>query len=558
MVKPVSDLEKSLIDIDLTRQKYGEPIKSASRVIYRCSCQAICECTIAEIRNRIKNNKSILCAPCGRLLHNKSRILDISDSLLQRIDISDKPLNTSSRVTGICDNCKTKQKTTISEIKKKINKYGDYLCISCRQSSLLASPEARDGISKRVESLWSNPDYREKNVNSQIKRWDDQLRKDASEKTSLLWKDDNYAKKQSDGLKEKNSQPEHKKKVKEVRIRLRELNREKSLLWWSNPDNKQKHLKKIFAAFAERRDSGLERVVQKLLDTDNIEYERHFTLGNYEFDLFIPSHNLLIECQGEYWHSINKNKGRDAAKFTYINEYFPQYRILYLYEHEFSNPNIILNKINNTVTNRLNEVEQVKFEFSDLKIQSLDPKIKLEHSYYSAPEEFLQAYHYACYGRSAKQIYGAFLGEKLIAVCKFASVVRKEVATSMEMKTSQVLELDRFCIHPAYQKKNFASWMISRCSKLVFEEHSKVSCLVSFADSTHGHSGVIYKASNWTEIGKTKPSYHYANNDGFVIHKKTLWDKASKLRKTEAEYAAEHGYIKVKGKEKTKFILRRS
>jgi hypothetical protein len=140
-------------------------------------------------------------------------------------------------------------------------------------------------------------------------------------------------------------------------------------------------------------------------------------------------------------------------------------------------------------------------------------------------------------------MFGAFLNDELIAVCKFASVVRKEVATSMNLKTSEVLELDRFCIHPNYQKKNFASWFLSRCTKLIND--SKITHLVSFADSTFGHIGTIYKAANWMKIGTVKPSYHYVDSTGWVLHKKTLWDHAKKMGKSEVEYAEENGYQKV-------------
>src|SRR5690606_35250900 len=144
--------------------------------------------------------------------------------------------------------------------------------------------------------------------------------------------------------------------------------------------------------------------------------------------------------------------------------------------------------------------------------------------------------------------------DTLIAICKFTSVIRKEVATSMNLKTSEVLELDRFCIHPQYQKENFASWFISRCVKLI--DDPKITHLISFADSTFGHSGTIYKAANWKQVSIVKPSYHYVNKDGLTLHKKTLYNHARSMKKTESEYAGEYGYQKVYGKEKTKFILK--
>jgi asparagine synthetase A len=81
--------------------------------------------------------------------------------------------------------------------------------------------------------------------------------------------------------------------------------------------------------------------------------------------------------------------------------------------------------------------------------------------------------------------------------------------------------------------------------------------LVSFADSTFGHFGTIYKASNWKQLHVTKPDYHYISQEGFVIHKKTLYDHAQKMGKSESDYVNQFGYMKVFGKSKTKFVLTR-
>lgn len=144
-----------------------------------------------------------------------------------------------------------------------------------------------------------------------------------------------------------------------------------------------------------------------------------------------------------------------------------------------------------------------------------------------------------------------------MCVCKFTPPIRKESATSMNLTQSQVLELDRFCIHPQYQQKNFASWMIARCTKLAFAEYESMEVITSYADSTFGHFGTIYKASNWVELHTVRADYHYVNQEGFVIHKKTLYDHASRNGHTETDYANTNGYVKVFGKEKTKFAVYR-
>ncbi|MGB2843280.1 MAG: hypothetical protein WBC02_00330, partial [Candidatus Aminicenantaceae bacterium] len=95
--------------------------------------------------------------------------------------------------------------------------------------------------------------------------------------------------------------------------------------------------------------------------------------------------------------------------------------------------------------------------------------------------QFLESYHYAGFGRASKRIYSAVLNNEVVAVSKFCSPVRVGVATSLGYEFKDVLELDRFCIHPEYQKKNFASWFISRCAKSIFEKFDNLKYLVSFA-----------------------------------------------------------------------------
>ena len=49
------------------------------------------------------------------------------------------------------------------------------------------------------------------------------------------------------------------------------------------------------------------------------------TIGPYSFDCLIPRDNkpgILIECQGDYWHSMERAIRCDAAKASYIANNF--------------------------------------------------------------------------------------------------------------------------------------------------------------------------------------------------------------------------------------------
>ena len=231
----------------------------------------------------------------------------------------------------------------------------------------------------------------------------------------------------------------------------------------------------------------------------------------------------------------------------------PDSKLLYLYERDFLNPKIIEHKIK-LFLGIIPTIELCEFDLKNVEIIEINSKLKCKQ-YRSIAQEFLDSYHYAAFGRSAKIVYGAYLNDKLIAVCKFSAPIRNEIATSMGFLHTQILELDRFCIHPSYHKKNFASWFIARCSKKIFATMGSIKRLVSFADTTYGHLGIIYKAANWKELHRTKPDYYYVSSDGWILHKKTLYNQAVKMSMTERGYVDKYDYKKLFGKEKIKFYI---
>lgn len=402
-------------------------------------------------------------------------------------------------------------------------------------------PESHTKISKFIRHLWQDPEYIKKQT---VANADPDLLQLKSNNAKKQWDDPEIRQKIIDGIKEVWKDPAYRAAASEISKRK-----------WLDSEFREKQATARSNILANNKDSILERIAQNVLGTLQILYVRHYIVGYFEFDLFIPSHGVLVECNGEYWHSLRKSK--DAAKFTYVDEYFPQYKVLYLWERDFLNPGIIHKKLVESLSLGSAVTELSDFRLCDVCVRKMNTKDILPGSYYSAAEEFLQSYHYAGYGRSAKSVYGAYLGDELIGTCKFSSPMRAESATSMGFTQQQVLELDRFCLHPCYQKKNFASWFLSRCVKHIFNDHPGVEILISFSDLTLGHLGTIYKASNWQELHKTRPDYHYMSPDGFVVHKKTLYDHASRNGRSETEYATEHGYSKTFGREKTKFCLYR-
>jgi hypothetical protein len=317
-------------------------------------------------------------------------------------------------------------------------------------------------------------------------------------------------------------------------------------------------LAKSYDARAQLLASGarsyIEVALANRLNLMNIKYEEQYKTDMYVWDFFLPDYSLLIDVNGEYFHGLPRNVSKDKSKLTYISRYLPHLKTLIIEEKRFLNP-LMVDKIIEEAIGKTANLTVKEFIFSDVKIESQSQISKSKRSLIS---DFLTSYHYSGFGRNGKFVITAKLDDLLIAICKFNTTTRQSTASSLGYKCYEVLELDRFCIHPLYHKKNFASWFLSRCMKMVFESNPLVNCLVSFADPTYGHSGTIYKAANWISKGKTNASYHYMDHLGVPINKKRVYDFAQKLKMKEADYVALHGLEKYKELPKNRFIFKRT
>lgn len=77
------------------------------------------------------------------------------------------------------------------------------------------------------------------------------------------------------------------------------------------------------------------------------------------------------------------------------------------------------------------------------------------------------------------------------------------VATFPEGDWRRVLALTRLVLVPGLPT-NAATYMLARSVRLIRQD-GRFDCLVTYADESQGHTGTIYKASNWSYMGRTKP-----------------------------------------------------
>jgi hypothetical protein len=392
----------------------------------------------------------------------------------------------------------------------------------------------RDAISSCSKAMWSEPGFREK------------IKRPFSDRCKKQWDDPNYRAK----IEKYRATDVYRRKMDE--LRHSEKFRERMNEVWSDPEYREK-MSKIRLLNLQKMLKGpstQQNILYSILDDLNIEYKKEITIGFYQIDCRIdlqPSVDLirplLIEVQGDYWHSLPKTVSKDKSKSTYLKTYYSEFDLKYLWEHEFNFKDRIIETLKYWLG--LSKIEVINFDFNFIKMSIVEAK---------EAELFVSKYHYAGrIGRSGINL-GFYLGDVLIAVCIYSIPVRQEVALKQGYKFSGVLELSRFCIHPKYQVKNFASYLIAKSIGYVKQSRLEVKCLVSFADSTYNHLGTIYKASNWRLDGEVSPDYWYADNRGYICHKKTLWNKAKQMSMMETEYCNKFGYSKVWGGKKFRYV----
>jgi very-short-patch-repair endonuclease len=112
------------------------------------------------------------------------------------------------------------------------------------------------------------------------------------------------------------------------------------------------------------KNTFIETAIKNILLLNNINFEMHYTLNRFHFDFYIPYKNILIECQGDYWHGNNdvfkefsekqiKTQEKDnRKKLTAAQQ---NYKILYFWETEIvKNINYVKSIIQKECVDNLN------------------------------------------------------------------------------------------------------------------------------------------------------------------------------------------------------------
>lgn len=171
----------------------------------------------------------------------------------------------------------------------------------------------------------------------------------------------------------------------------------------------------------------------------------------------------------------------------------------------------------------------------------------------SAITDFVESNHYSgnINGVISDYCFGLFDGGTMIGAAIFGRMAMANQTKRFSDNPSEVIELRRLCCIDN-TPKNTESYFIGKMLRYL-KRHTNIKIVVSYADEEYGHSGVIYKASNFTYMG-FKQGGKVIDYNGRLYHDKAIRTKyngtlkpfAQKLK--DALDRGEAFYRTVKGK----------
>jgi hypothetical protein len=130
---------------------------------------------------------------------------------------------------------------------------------------------------------------------------------------------------------------------------------------------------------------------------------------------------------------------------------------------------------------------------------SIKDQFKVESISSIACRDWLLYKHYAKRVPSISFSFGLFDSHKiLVGICTFGSPPSRSLCVGVcgVENANKVFELNRLCVNDGLEK-NVLSYFVSKSIKLLPDD----LILVSYADTSQGHNGYIYQATNWIYTG---------------------------------------------------------
>jgi very-short-patch-repair endonuclease len=434
--------------------------------------------------------------------------------------------SSSKRVVVKCDYCNCEYKV-VNKNRNKSNKYVEKdACKGCRYEKRKDVSVARYGVENSAQrpevrevlrgKNWINsPDFKEKAENTNLLRYGNKDPMKTGEiqqrlKSTML---DRYG--VDNIMKHKDVASEASKKSIQTRIdrgliktfdgkTMPQLAKEKG---WSR-SHFGKLVKSIGIESALQREkmvSGLEATVMEWLDSEGIEYETQFTVDKKIADIRVG--DILIECDGLYWHSdlFVDRKYHVKKRDVYISH---GYRPLFIRGDEINNKFDIVKSV---IKNALN-LNNVRMYARKLEVGRVCKYVA---------RDFMNRNHLMGAAPSVSFSLGLFDKDELVSVMQFK-------------KTSgNKYDISRYCSLIGRAIVGGFTKLLSNFSKTC--EPESVS---TFIDLRYGTGDYLprfgfkemscYESFSWTNGAKTFHRMKFPGNSGYEQGLYKIWDCGQK------------------------------
>ena len=171
-------------------------------------------------------------------------------------------------------------------------------------------------------------------------------------------------------------------------------------------------------------------------------------------------------------------------------------------------------------------------------------------------KDWLLNKHYAKRMCSISYAFGLFDENNiLIGVCTFGSPPSRPLCIGVcgVENAHKVNELNRLCVNDGLEK-NVLSYFVSNCLKLLPND----LIIVSYADTSQGHNGYIYQATNWIYTGlSAKRTERYDINNSNKHSKSVIENKNNNYQDLAVRQRPQkHRYIFFTGNKKKIKLLK--
>jgi hypothetical protein len=155
-------------------------------------------------------------------------------------------------------------------------------------------------------------------------------------------------------------------------------------------------------------------------------------------------------------------------------------------------------------------------EANSIRANMAKTDLKIDWATHEAAKYACENWHYSkCIPKSKLVKVGAWESGRFIGVVVFGYGATAELGSPYGLKMNECCELVRIALT---QHNTPVSRIMSLALMFLVRANRGIRLIVSFADSTQGHHGGIYQATNWIYAGKTSSCVFYRDPSGKLWH----------------------------------------